>query len=186
MTRNSSKFGLKYLQAHNLGSVKASVMVLPHPLQGVVTDAEKDQVCPIRYLHNPLVSDPPYIRQCHLAFPRDDPEAQNPRRVFNSFNPFNGNLPYCSSIFNVYESRFWREGMDAARTTIYLMSTENDAYGVPVQKGMTIQEIARRELRAGFKHRVLRCPAYMYPFSVDARRFEIIAVFACMLFLFDG
>jgi hypothetical protein len=32
----------------------------------------------------------------------------------------------------------------------------------------------------------LRCPGYMYPFTTDARRYELISIFACLLFLFDG
>ena len=90
------------------------------------------------------------------------------------------------SGLRVYETRFWKEGLEAGRTTIYLLASEKDAEHLPVKDGHSIQDIARRELRPGFKHRVLRCPGYMYPFTTDARRFELIAIFACLLFLFDG
>ncbi|CAI9628972.1 unnamed protein product [Alternaria burnsii] len=164
-------------------------MVIPHhSLTGLVSEAEQDRICPIRYLHNPLQSNPSWIRRCPISFPRGGGEVHNTKeRVFNTLSPLNGicDVPYCSSIADVYETRFWKEGLEAGRTTIYLLASEKDAEHLPVKDGHSIQDIARRELRPGFKHRVLRCPGYMYPFTTDARRFELIAIFACLLFLFD-
>ena len=100
-------------------------------------------------------------------------------------SPLDGAIPYCSAIPAAYESQFWRESMEASRTFIHLLATDKSVADIEI-RGLTLRKIARHELRPGIKHRCLRATAYMYPFCVEPRRLEIIAVLMIMLFLFDG
>ncbi|KAF2474422.1 terpenoid synthase [Lindgomyces ingoldianus] len=155
-------------------------------LRGVLTDEEQDLICPIRYLHNPLQSSAPYLYQTHLSFPSTYLNFRNLNDpTFSTFSTLEGSIPYCSSIPAAYESKYWRESIEAARTFVHLLATDKDMADIEIRDGLTLRKIAQHELRPGFKHRCMRATAYMYPFCVEPRKLEILAVLMVMQFLFD-
>jgi len=156
-------------------------------LKGIISDEDQASICPIRYLHNPLVLCSTRLSQNSLPFPWSQTAMPNLQPAqFVNINALGGALPYYSSIPAVYESKFWRDAMEASRTCLYLLSKDKSIADFPIRGGVTLSKLAKKELGPGFKHRAMRAAAYMYPFCISPRRLEIIAVLNVILFIFDG
>ena len=156
-------------------------------IKNIIAEEDQASICSIRYLHDPLVLSSTHLSQKPLPFPRPQTAMTNLQSAqFVTFNALGGALPYYSSIPAVYESKFWRDAMEASRTCLYLLSKDKSVADSPIRGGVTLSKLAKKELGSGFKHRAVRGAAYMYPFCISPRRLEIIAVLNVILFVFDG
>lgn len=156
-------------------------------LKDIIAEEDQASICPIRYLHDPLVLSSVHLSQKSLPFPSSQTAMPNLQPAqFVTFNALEGALPYYSSVPAVYESKFWRDAIEASRTCLYLLSRDKSVADLPIRGGVTLSKLAKKELGPRFKHRAMRAAAYMYPFSISPRRLEIIAVLNIILFIFDG
>ncbi|KAF2649884.1 hypothetical protein K491DRAFT_762106 [Lophiostoma macrostomum CBS 122681] len=154
-------------------------------LDGVVRDDDQKHLFPIEYLHDPLPASSPTQHPNALPFPSSLPLGSHFTTAHSIIlTPQLGGLPYYSSIPHAYQSKYWRNALEASRTTVYLLSTDAAMADIPVRGGVTLRDIAKKEL-IDFEHKSMRATVYMYPFCVSKRRLEIIGLLNMLLFLFD-
>jgi hypothetical protein len=156
-------------------------------LKDIIAEENQASIFPIRYLHDPLILSSIHLPQKSLPFPWSQTAMANLQPAqFVTFNALGGALPYYSSVPTVYESKFWRDAMEASRTCLYLLSKDKSVADLQVRGGVTLSKIAKKELGPRFKHKTMRAARYLYPFCISPRRVEIIVVLSIMLFIFDG
>ena len=140
----------------------------------------------VKFVHDPVPDPPSYLDPKDAYFPRPYRYATNDfqQRCYRLY-PRDANFPYRCTLDAANESRFWKEGLEASRELLQLLSEDQSTTDIKVGRGVTMMKLAERELRPEFEHRFCKATSYMYPFA-DEEKTKLLAASMVMMFLFDG
>jgi hypothetical protein len=155
-------------------------------LRKLVAPEDVPYISPIGYAYDPVPEAPYNIDVVPLSFPRlasKDCEhiSQNTVRLY----PREAGLPYRSRFDLVRGNKFWKANLDETRTVLRMIAEHNSTTEVELGNGLTLAQIAKKQLGPGLEHRMVIATSYMFP-GANERRVRIIAVLMIMYFVFDG
>jgi hypothetical protein len=140
----------------------------------------------VAYAYDPVPQIPQYIQPSLLSFPQYASKL-NPIIQTNTIRlwPQAAGLPYRSSFDYVRATKHWRANLDETIKVLELIASDTSTVDVEVGKGITLERLAKKELRSGLENRMVIATSHMFP-SGDERRIKIIATLMIMYFVFDG
>lgn len=144
-------------------------------------------ISPVLYAHDSVPKVPKFVAFLPAEVSRihelreEDGMRRNGLRLY----PLAANLPYRCTLDAVYESRFWKESLNASIKLLELLANDYSTADIAVGNGVTLAGLARKELRPGLGYRFNKATTYMYPFAEEGR-IELLAAMMVMQFVFDG
>lgn len=140
----------------------------------------------VAYAYDPVPNIPQHIRPTPLSFPQ---HASRLNQIVQTntirLRPQAAGLPYRSSFDYVRATKHWRANLNETTKVLGLLATDTSTVDVEVGKGITLEKLAKKELRPGLENRMVIATSHMFP-SGDERRIRIIATLMIMYFIFDG
>ena len=156
------------------------------PKSSKLTVAEDPQyISPVECAHDPVPNAPTYI-----AVPDD---TFLPRLVAGNalkflairLRPRASHLPYRCSLDEIYESKFWRSGLEPSTESLRLLAADRSATDFVVGNGIILARLAQTEMHPGLEHRFCKASTYMYSFASEERT-KLLASSMVLMFLLDG
>ena len=155
-------------------------------LSNLTEPQDLQNVSPVEYAHDPVPKLAAYLVVPKDPFlPRWSVQGHALRTSAIRLYPRASRLPYRCNLDGVYESRFWRSGLEASTTLLRMLAADQSAGDFVVGNGVTMTQLSQKELRPGLEHRFCKASTYMYPFASEERA-ELLASSMVMMFLFDG
>ena len=145
------------------------------------------EIYPIRYAYDTVPIVASYLRPIPLSFLSGAAHpcshlSRNSTRIY----PLRGGLPYRSSLNYVRTTKHFQANILESVAVLESIVAEKSSADIPVGKaGITLAELAQKELRPGFADRMAAATTYMFP-AADEKRLRIIATLIILYFIFDG
>ncbi|KAG4429207.1 hypothetical protein IFR05_015310 [Cadophora sp. M221] len=155
-------------------------------LKKIVAPVDLPYYFSIGYAYDPVPEPPSYISNSPLVFPRCVSKpcshiSDNTIQV----NPHAAGLPYRSGFNLIRGSRHWKANLDETVKVLEMIAEDNSTTDVEMSNGLTLAELAKKQLLPGLEHRMVIATTFMFP-SASERRVRIIATLMIMYFIFDG
>ncbi|KAL8823960.1 MAG: hypothetical protein Q9191_005406 [Dirinaria sp. TL-2023a] len=140
----------------------------------------------IGYVYDPLPALPLHIQRGPFSLP-SGATAKSPFLLDNSveLHPLAAGLPYRSSLYHVYASKFYEQNLSEAVTLLKLLASDTSARDIELNHGVTLSQLAKKALQRGQEHHMALAAHYMFP-CANRQRIKMISALMIILFVFDG